>query len=359
MADLPEIKAYEGNEKYIFISYSHKDKNKVYPFIAALQKKYHVWFDEGIHFGNEWEEEIAKKLRNCEIFIYMITENSLASDNCKDELHHARNLGKNFINVLLDISTILPEWFSFRYGRYQMCNYYTYYNADSAIQDLERKCSWFNVLRSGASDGAAGSFSQTMNEFAGTAPGAAQNGGTADYKPDGQTKGREDYTKPSGQQPRTQQTGQQYTQPTGQTRTAGQQYVPPTDRQQYTRPTGRQYNGQYGQPYNQQPYNQQPYNQQTYNQQYGYNAAPMRNVMNENSVGNKCLIYSIISLFVWFIGLILGPIAIVKVGKFKKAYGYITTKMRVSRIISVLSIITNLLVVIGLIASATAASSVM
>ncbi|MBO4429059.1 MAG: toll/interleukin-1 receptor domain-containing protein [Clostridia bacterium] len=96
MPNLPNIKAYDGQGKYIFVSYSHKEKEAVYPFIAALQEKYNVWFDEGIHYGHEWEDEIAEKLDGCSIFIYMISNTSLESDNCKDELHLARSQKKEF-----------------------------------------------------------------------------------------------------------------------------------------------------------------------------------------------------------------------------------------------------------------------
>ncbi len=147
MADLPKLRAYEGKDNYIFISYSHSDRETVYPFIAALQKNFNVWFDEGIHYGNEWEEEIAEKLERCSVFIFMITKESLASKNCKDELYNARELEKNFINVLVDKDADLPGWFKLRYGRYQMCKYYTFSSPDDATEDLERKCSWFSAAR--------------------------------------------------------------------------------------------------------------------------------------------------------------------------------------------------------------------
>ena len=93
------VKAYLGKDPYIFVSYAHKDKEQVLPFIVELQKKYNVWFDDGIHFGVEWEEDIFRHLKGCEIFIYMITPSSLASGNCKDEIRTARDLNKNFINI--------------------------------------------------------------------------------------------------------------------------------------------------------------------------------------------------------------------------------------------------------------------
>ena len=139
MPSLPDIKAYSGNGNYIFVSYSHRDKSIAYPFIAALQEKFNVWFDDGIHYGKEWEREIVEKLDGCSIFVFLISKSSLDSPNCKDELYYAREHSKHFINVLLDDSIQLPREFVFRYGRFQMCNLNSFPSPEDAIEDLERK----------------------------------------------------------------------------------------------------------------------------------------------------------------------------------------------------------------------------
>ena len=140
-------KAYLGKDKYIFISYSHRDSAKVLPFIAELQKKYNVWFDEGIGFGKEWEDEIADKLLGCELFIFMVSKNSLASSNCKDEIHMAREKGKKFINAFIE-ETEMPDSFLLRYARYQTCSLYKYPTLEGAVGDMEKKCERFvNCLK--------------------------------------------------------------------------------------------------------------------------------------------------------------------------------------------------------------------
>ena len=148
MQKLPDVKAYDGDGNYIFVSYSHRDSDIVYPFIAALQKEHNVWFDNGIHYGNEWEEEIAERVENCSIFIYMITRDSLESNNCKDELALARDLEKNFINILTDGKIELPSWFRLRYKRYQMCNYFSFSSPEAAVEDLKRRSKWFDIVKS-------------------------------------------------------------------------------------------------------------------------------------------------------------------------------------------------------------------
>ena len=59
----------KNEQPYIFISYAHKDFELISPFISALKEKYAVWYDEGIRYGIEWEEEIAEKL-GCRIRMY-------------------------------------------------------------------------------------------------------------------------------------------------------------------------------------------------------------------------------------------------------------------------------------------------
>lgn len=134
-------------QPYIFISYAHKDKELIYPFITALKEKYAVWFDEGINYGREWEEEIATKLDECNIFLFAVTENSLESKNCRDELTLARDSDKRFINVMFSDDIELPGWFKLRYSRYQMCYYNRLPSAHSVVEDLDQKCEWFEDVR--------------------------------------------------------------------------------------------------------------------------------------------------------------------------------------------------------------------
>ena len=43
------ITAYEGSENYIFISYAHKDTDKVFPIMEKLcGRGYRLWYDDGI-----------------------------------------------------------------------------------------------------------------------------------------------------------------------------------------------------------------------------------------------------------------------------------------------------------------------
>ena len=147
MQNVDYLRAYEGDQPFIFLSYSHKDKEEVYPLINSLQKKYNLWFDAGIHYGHEWEEEIWDRLQKCSVFLFIVTTNSLYSDNCKDELHFAREQKKHFVNLMFDRQVELPGWFVLRYARYQMCYLDTFLTYEDAAEDLERKCEWLRDTR--------------------------------------------------------------------------------------------------------------------------------------------------------------------------------------------------------------------
>ena len=64
------IRPYDGKEGYLFISYSHKDMDRVMPIVSRIHELgYNVWYDEGIDPGTEWADTIALHIEECSIFI--------------------------------------------------------------------------------------------------------------------------------------------------------------------------------------------------------------------------------------------------------------------------------------------------
>ena len=98
-----EYKAYDGNEPYVFLSYSHADFEEVKYFLELLKKNhFRFWFDEGIKSGSEWADEISQRIRNCVQFVVFISSNSIESSNVKDEVHIAVKYGIEIIRIHLD-----------------------------------------------------------------------------------------------------------------------------------------------------------------------------------------------------------------------------------------------------------------
>ena len=117
-------KPYEGDEPFIFISYSHLDREKVYPVIARLQKDgYRVWYDEGIHAASQWDEFIASHIMDCGCMLALISPNYIDSPNCRDEINFARDLNKERLLIYLE-DTKLPPGMAMRLKRLQAINKY-------------------------------------------------------------------------------------------------------------------------------------------------------------------------------------------------------------------------------------------
>lgn len=124
VVDLPV--SYKGNDPYVFISYSHADTDSILPIISRLQRDgYRVWFDEGIEVGKKWVEIIAKHLKSASCMIAFLTKNYLNSENCLDEIEHAKNIKIPTLIVYIE-EIMLPDWFVMRHGRTQavFCSQY-------------------------------------------------------------------------------------------------------------------------------------------------------------------------------------------------------------------------------------------
>lgn len=119
---------YEGNKPFIFISYSHKDREEVYKVLFNMQENgYRFWYDEGIDPGTEWDEDIATTIEKCDYFIAFISKNSLDSPNCRDELNFAREEDKKRLLIYLE-DVKLSSGMRMRLGRLQAIHKYTYQN---------------------------------------------------------------------------------------------------------------------------------------------------------------------------------------------------------------------------------------
>ena len=100
---------YQGDEPYLFLSYSHKDSEKVSMIIRELNKNgFRVWYDEGIVPGVDWDDNVAQALVDSSYFIALISPNYTESENCRDELNYARELKKQRLLVYLEETELPP-----------------------------------------------------------------------------------------------------------------------------------------------------------------------------------------------------------------------------------------------------------
>ena len=84
---------YEGNRPYVFVSYSHADADIVNETIDILHDKYNyrIWFDNGIHSGENWSKKIVKQIQNCSTFVVFLSPNAVKSRNVGSEISIAFN----------------------------------------------------------------------------------------------------------------------------------------------------------------------------------------------------------------------------------------------------------------------------
>ena len=82
--------AYKGDDPFVFISYSHRDSAAVFKEIAWLKSQgFNIWYDEGIEAGREWRDEIATAISKASVLLYFVTPESVASENCRNEVNFA------------------------------------------------------------------------------------------------------------------------------------------------------------------------------------------------------------------------------------------------------------------------------
>ena len=94
---------YEGNENYIFVSYARADTDKVMPILESLDREgFRFWYDSAIEVGSEWPDYVEDRVKNCRVMIFFVTENSVESKNCRDEVNYAISEDKEILVAYLE-----------------------------------------------------------------------------------------------------------------------------------------------------------------------------------------------------------------------------------------------------------------
>src|SRR4051812_11615080 len=85
---------------WLFTSYSRKDATAVEGLIADLERAHmSVWHDQALHGGDPWWQDILRRTRQCDVFLFALSTNSLTSKPCLAELAYARALGLPILPV--------------------------------------------------------------------------------------------------------------------------------------------------------------------------------------------------------------------------------------------------------------------
>ena len=127
-------------DEKIFISYSRKDKEKVFALVDRIEKELKIkcWIDlDGIESGQQFADVIMNAIEHCEIVLFMMSDNSLNSSYAKKEINYAHLLKRKIVPIVLDDKE-LRGWFAFEFG-----------TADYIVaEDDEQMAKLFRNLRS-------------------------------------------------------------------------------------------------------------------------------------------------------------------------------------------------------------------
>lgn len=87
----------------LFLSYASAHRPKVAELASDIVSLGHVaWYDQELTGGQEWWDHILRQIRACDLFVLVITAETLESEACRRELDYATQLGKSLLPVRLD-----------------------------------------------------------------------------------------------------------------------------------------------------------------------------------------------------------------------------------------------------------------
>jgi hypothetical protein len=86
----------------IFVSYSRESETAVRALAEDVEALEHtVWFDHDLSGGKVWWEQILAEIRNCQVFMMVLSPDSLRSVACSSEYNYASELGKPILPILI------------------------------------------------------------------------------------------------------------------------------------------------------------------------------------------------------------------------------------------------------------------
>lgn len=131
---------YQGNENFVFLSYSHKDRATAHELLAFLQfNGVRVWYDAGIPAGDNWMNMIADKMSRASAVVLLSSKRAVASEHVQAEVRTALRFGKKLIKINLDEAQFDPGIEMYLYSLNQLYyNVISYENKNSMLESLAR-----------------------------------------------------------------------------------------------------------------------------------------------------------------------------------------------------------------------------
>ncbi len=132
----------------VFISYSHRDMAFVSQLHQELkQRGVSAWFDQtGIEAGDQWREEIVKGIMECNLFLLVLSPDSLGSRNVRKEIDLAESHKKQIVPLRWRKSQLPPS------VQYQLAGtQYFKFDEEASKEKFDKLTGVLNKLLGGAS----------------------------------------------------------------------------------------------------------------------------------------------------------------------------------------------------------------
>lgn len=101
-ADGPRYQGKGWQSMTIVVSHSSSDADAVRSLVQGLEGAgARVWLDQDLTGGQAWWTAILGQIRDCNVFVFALSESSLQSEACLLELTYARDLGLPILPVQL------------------------------------------------------------------------------------------------------------------------------------------------------------------------------------------------------------------------------------------------------------------
>lgn len=91
---------YDGDEPYVFISYSHNSSDRVYSILWHLfEQGVRFWYDDGLEYGENWESNVAIKIKNASAVWFFFDENFFTSASLKKEVKFVKDNNISYVPI--------------------------------------------------------------------------------------------------------------------------------------------------------------------------------------------------------------------------------------------------------------------
>jgi hypothetical protein len=87
---------------HVFISYARKDQARATQLRADVHQLGHaVWFDQDVSGGHQWWSTILQQIRDCHVFVFVLSPYSVTSRACLAELNYAEVLRRPILPIMV------------------------------------------------------------------------------------------------------------------------------------------------------------------------------------------------------------------------------------------------------------------